>query len=135
MTDPQTILIVDDDPEWRDFLASVLSDHYAVRLAVTGEAGLRLARQATPTLIVLDVIMPGGMDGFRVLCELRKDPATRAIPVVMLTSVNTLTDSAFDADLLKQYLDTAPSLFLEKPVTPEHLVTEIARVLADAAVA
>ena len=131
MPEMQNILIVDDDPDWRRFLADTLSEHYAVRLAVTGEAGLELARQAPPAVIVLDVVMPGGMDGFGVLCKLREDPATRAIPVVMLTSVNAQTDLAFDAGLLKQYLGTAPSLFLEKPVTQKHLLAEIAQVLAE----
>ena len=97
MPEMQNILIVDDDPEWRRFLADTLSEHYAVRVAVTGEAGLQLARQVPPAAIVLDVIMPGGMDGFGVLCKLREDPATRAIPVVMLTSVNAQTPASREA--------------------------------------
>ena len=131
--EPPTILIVDDDPEWRDFVAGVLSEQYPVRCASCGQDGLRMARETRPGAILLDVIMPSGIDGFRVLCELRKDPLTRKIPVIILSSVNALTDSMFDADMLQQYLGVAPSAFLEKPVNPEVLLTELARVLDEAA--
>jgi CheY-like chemotaxis protein len=130
MTTTQTVLIVDDDPEWRDFVAGTLSERYPVRFASSGEDGLRLARETLPSIIVLDVMMPGGMDGFRVLCELRKEEATQDIPVIMLTSVNIITDSVYDTEVLGQFLGKAPSAFLDKPVSPALLLAEVERVLA-----
>ncbi len=130
MKEQPTILTIDDDPEAREFVSCVLGEAYRVRGAACGLHGLYLARHLGPAAIVLDVIMPSGMDGFRVLCELRKDPHTRDIPVIILSSVNRVTDSAFDAGLLEQYLGAAPSAFLEKPIEPRVLLAEVARVLA-----
>lgn len=127
----RSILVVDDDSDWLDFMAEVLGDAYEVRAASSGEEALRMARDLPPAAMILDVLMPPGMDGFRVLCELRKAPETRDIPVVMLTSVNAVTDSAFDAEVLDQYLGTAPAEFLEKPVTPADLQAAVAQLLGD----
>ena len=60
MSDRQskTILIVDDDPEWREFIGETLGSEYAVRFATNGVDGLRVAREAAPGAIVLDIMMP-----------------------------------------------------------------------------
>ena len=82
------ILAIDDDPNVHDLLREELSDAgYQVVAAASGEEGLRLARQLDPYAITLDVMMPG-MDGWQVLSELKADPNTRAIPVVLLTIVD-----------------------------------------------
>lgn len=125
----QTILVVDDDEEWSELAAATLAPHYRTRLAANSGDALRLARLESPALIVLDVMMSGGMDGFSTLCELRKDEATRSIPVIMCTEVNAVADTEFTSEGLERYLGTAPSAFLEKPVTPARLLAEVASVL------
>ena len=68
------ILVIDDDPNSRDLLQRMLeSEGYAVATASSGEEGLQLARRFVPSLITLDVLMPG-MDGWAVLRELKMDP-------------------------------------------------------------
>ena len=125
----KTILIIDDDVEWREFIGNTLGELYAVRFATNGDDGLRLARETIPDAIVLDVMMPEGKDGFTTLCELRKDPATRDIPVIMFSEINAVTSSSFDGEILADYLGAAPSVFLEKPVKPERLLQEVAEVI------
>ncbi|HEV7590164.1 MAG TPA: response regulator, partial [Longimicrobium sp.] len=82
------VLVIDDDPVQRELMQRFLTrEGFHVRVAVGGEAGLRLARQLHPVAITLDVMMPE-MDGWTVLRALKADDALRAIPVVMLTMVD-----------------------------------------------
>ncbi|MEX0677762.1 MAG: response regulator [Pirellulales bacterium] len=82
-----TLLVIDDDPASRELLQRMLEkDGYAVRLAANGPDGIAAAKEDKPDLITLDVMMPS-MDGWAVLSALKTDPATAAIPVVMLTMV------------------------------------------------
>lgn len=78
-----TVLVIDDDPSVLDLLNSVLSkDGFNVVTASSGEQGIRLAHEKKPDTIILDVIMPG-FGGWDVLIQLREDPNTSAIPVIM----------------------------------------------------
>ena len=85
---PATVLIVDDDRLVRDLLRRFLTkEGFRVIAAVSGEEGLRLARELRPSLITLDVVM-SGMDGWTVLTALKADPALAPMPVVMITIVD-----------------------------------------------
>ena len=80
------VLDVDDSQMVRDFLQAILEgEQYEVVTASDGTDGLAMVRQTMPDLIVTDSLMPG-LDGFAFLRTLRADPATVAIPVIMLTS-------------------------------------------------
>ena len=80
------VLVIDDDPLALELVEAVLVPQgYTVLKAAGGEDGLALARQMLPRLIILDILMPG-VDGFAVVQRLRVDPATTAIPIVILTS-------------------------------------------------
>ena len=80
------VLIVDDSETIVTFLRMILeSEKYEVDTAADGAEGLAKAHQSLPDLIITDSIMPG-MDGFALLHALRADPATEAVPVIMLTS-------------------------------------------------
>jgi len=79
------ILIVDDDPHSRDLLRKTLeSEGFPVVTASNGEDGLRLARELRPSLMTLDVLMPG-MDGWAVLQEVKSDPELADTPVMMIS--------------------------------------------------
>ena len=85
---PASVLVIDDDAGVREFLARFLAGEGVRALtAADGEEGLRLAAQARPSLVLLDVLMPR-MDGWAVLAALKADPALADIPVVMLTILN-----------------------------------------------
>jgi signal transduction histidine kinase/CheY-like chemotaxis protein len=80
-----TVLIIDDDHATHDLLERDLSDQgYKVLHALSGRAGLKVAKAARPDLITLDIIMPD-LDGWSVLKALKDDPELREIPVVLAT--------------------------------------------------
>jgi len=88
----QTILAVDDDPGNLGILRRLLHPHYNVLAAPSGERALAIAAgEPKPDLILLDVMMPG-MDGYEVLARLRENPATRDIPVIFVTGLDSIED-------------------------------------------
>lgn len=84
VTGKPTILVIDDSADMRFLLQSVLQENYTVVLADGGANGLELANpEPTPDLILLDTMMPG-IDGFMVCRQLKDNPRTRDIPVVLM---------------------------------------------------
>jgi len=125
----RTVLVVDDDPETLEFTIHALGAGYLVLSATNGEDAVRIAQRENPDVILLDVMMPGGKDGFSTFAELQKDPRTRNIPVLMQTDVNRKTGLGFDAEIMGKHLGKAPAAFLQKPVTAKKLLEEIAKIL------
>jgi CheY-like chemotaxis protein len=83
-----SILVIDDDHHARDLIKrSLESEGYNVTLAEGGDEGIALAHSIKPSLITLDIIMPG-RDGWSVLQELKDDPDLRNIPVVMVSMID-----------------------------------------------
>lgn len=128
-TTNRTVLVVDDDLENLDFMAEVLQAEYAVLRATNGTDALQVAQRDRPDVILLDVMMPGGKDGFSTFAELQKDPRTRDIPVLMQTDVNRKTGLSFDSEIMGEQLGKAPAAFLQKPVSARKLLDEIRKVL------
>jgi adenylate cyclase len=84
----RVVLAIDDDPDVVLLLKENLADAgYRVVGAANGAEGLKLARELKPSAITLDIVMPG-TDGWQVLHSLKADPATRDIPVLLLTVVD-----------------------------------------------
>jgi len=120
----RTILIIDDDPDLIAATQAVLEGAgYAVASALEGAAGLERVRQGGIDCILLDVMMARDTEGFQVAQELRADPATSAIPIVMLTSVSQKTGFEFSPETDGEYLPV--DAFLEKPVDPDRLLAVI----------
>ena len=84
----KTILIVEDDTILRDLISQKLQkeNNYEIVEAIDGEEGLKKAREKKPDIVLLDLILPG-MDGFGVLEQIKKDPKTAKIPVVILSNL------------------------------------------------
>ncbi len=85
---PGSILIVDDDPQARMLYQQVASEGlpgYVIRTAENGQAALNSLAIETPSLVILDLMMPD-LDGFDVLDRMRADPRTRQVPVVILSN-------------------------------------------------
>ncbi|SFT61796.1 Signal transduction histidine kinase [Geodermatophilus amargosae] len=80
-----TVLVVDDNADMRAYLTRLLSPSWTVRTASDGEQALHDVARVCPDVVLTDVMMPG-LDGFGLLRALRADPATQAVPVVMLTA-------------------------------------------------
>ena len=82
---PNTVLAIDDDPAVHEMLSKYLEKvGFEVVSALSGDEGLRLAKEVKPMAITLDIIMPG-MDGWAVLSALKADSETASIPVVLIT--------------------------------------------------
>ena len=112
------VLVVDDSETVVNFLRMVLeSQKYEVDTASDGNEGLAKAHQSLPDLIITDSIMPG-MDGFSLLHALRADPATEAVPVIMLTS-----GDPHDPDHIVR--DPQPNAFVKKSADFEPLLAEV----------
>ncbi|MHC5734748.1 ATP-binding protein [Nostoc sp.] len=79
------ILLADDNVDMRDYLKRLLSQQYEVESVPDGLAALDSARARVPDLVLTDVMMPG-LDGFGLLQELRSDPQTRKVPIILLSA-------------------------------------------------
>ncbi|GIW05035.1 MAG: hypothetical protein KatS3mg059_1655 [Thermomicrobiales bacterium] len=87
-----SVLVVDDEEQIRRLVSIALRRAgYDVTVAADGDEALARIAEATPDLVVSDVMMPG-LDGFALLAKLRADPATRAIPVILLTAKGSVED-------------------------------------------
>lgn len=114
-----TILIIDDDQKLNELLKIFLADFgYRVLSATHPDPGLKTIRQATPDLVILDVMLPG-MDGFEV-CRLIRQFSS--VPVIMLTARGELTDKVLGLEL-------GADDYLPKPFEPRELVARIQSVL------
>lgn len=114
-TRKDTILVIDDDASVRDLMSRFLGKlGFHVVAAASGEEGVRLARQVSPLVITLDVVMPG-CDGWTVLKKLKSDSVLADIPVIMVTIV----------DNEAMGLDLGASNYLIKPVDRDRLAVLI----------
>jgi twitching motility two-component system response regulator PilH len=116
---PQKILIVDDSPTERFFLADLLAKRgYVVVTAESGAEALAMIRTERPSLVVMDVVMPGA-SGFQVTRLMSRDPETQAIPVILCTSKGAETDRIWG-------LRQGARCYLTKPIDAEELLAKIA---------
>ncbi|PPD30176.1 MAG: two-component system response regulator [Methylomonas sp.] len=114
----QTILIVDDMPENLTVLSELLQPNFQVRVATSGTKALRIIGQPNyPDLILLDVMMPD-MDGYQVFAQLRADSATRDIPVIFVTAMDSV-----DSEL--QALDAGAVDYITKPIVPPIVLARV----------
>ena len=119
------ILVADDDELLRELLVFKLSGRgYSVQTAEDGEAALQMVRQSIPHLVVLDAMMPV-RNGFDVLREIKADPSTSGVPVIMLTA------RKLESDIVSA-LDLGAADYLVKPFNPQELLARISRHLAAA---
>jgi CheY-like chemotaxis protein len=103
------VLVVDDEAMTREVVGALIeSGDVAVATAATGQQALDIVRESPPDLVLLDVMMPG-MDGFEVCRELKSDPATKGVRVVMLTALSdaharaTADEAGADGFLVKPF--------------------------------
>jgi CheY-like chemotaxis protein len=90
--DTTKVLIVDDKPDNIDLIIKILEpEGYNLAFATSGAKAIEVAQHFKPDLILLDVMMPPGMDGFETCAQLKGDPLTADIPVVFVTAKNETT--------------------------------------------
>jgi len=117
------ILVVDDLEANRRLLEALLTaDYYDVLMATRGEEGVQLAKREKPDLILMDVMMPGGIDGYEACRRLKSMPETRHIPVVILTTLD-------DRDNRVRGLQAGAEEFLTKPIDDVQLMARVKSLL------
>jgi two-component system cell cycle response regulator len=117
------ILVVDDLEANRRLLeAKLTADYYDVLMAQRGEEAVQLARREKPDLILLDVMMPGGIDGYEACRRLKAQPETRHIPVIILTTLD-------DRDSKVRGLQAGAEEFLTKPIDDVQLMARVKSLL------
>ena len=118
----KTILVVDDERSIVRLVQINLERHgYRVITAGDGREALEKLAVALPDMVITDVMMPY-MDGFELLKTLKKNPATRAIPIIMLTA------KAMEADIFEGW-KSGVDCYLTKPFNPSELVAFVRRIL------
>jgi len=120
------ILVVDDDPDFVEYTRIVLESRgYEVESAATTELALCLMREDKPDVALLDVMMSYVLDGLNLTRQIRDDPQLRDIPLIMISAIVSREEArVFPTD---EYL--AVDAFLTKPVDPEDLLEQVARLL------
>ena len=111
------IMVADDNVDMRKYLEGLLGTRWSVETVPDGRSALTTMRRRRPDLLITDVMMPG-MDGFALLKELRNDPATRGIPVILL--------SARAGDEARvEGLEAGADDYIVKPFTARELLARV----------
>jgi CheY-like chemotaxis protein len=130
MSEPKKVLIVDDDPDFVSAIEALFhSSGYEVRNACNGQEGLQIAKAYRPDLILLDVMMRERTEGFFTLQEIRRSPALRQTPVIVVSSIYA-DQPVFRVSPEAGWLPA--NLFLPKPVDPARLLEEARRLMESA---
>lgn len=113
-----SVLVVEDDSQLNQLVGAYVElAGYAYRSALDGQSALRCAREQTPALVILDIMLPD-MDGFEVCRKLKSEPATAAVPIVMLTAL-------CQAESRNKGLQCGASAYMTKPFDPDDLIAAI----------
>jgi DNA-binding response OmpR family regulator len=123
MAETPKILLADADPIARRFLASFLGHHgYEVQPVEDGEQAIRLAGSLRPRAVLLELLLPF-KDGFEVIQALKEDPATRAVPILVVS----VRDR--EEDVVKA-LELGAEDYMIKPFSTQELLARLRRSLA-----
>ena len=117
------VLIVDDEPNVRRLSHTILAKTFDVIEAEDGRQAIDMAIAQKPDVILMDIMMPK-MDGLTACHVIKKDPATKAIPVVMVTAIG------FELNI-KLSQQMGATVYVTKPFSPQYFVCKITEVLAN----
>ncbi|MBC8178208.1 MAG: response regulator [Deltaproteobacteria bacterium] len=117
------ILIVDDQVEVRELVEVTLRvEDYEIRQAESGEKAIEIARAEKPDLIIMDIMMPGGMDGLETTRIIKNDPKTKDCIVIMLTAKGQQADR-------EKGIEAGAVDYFAKPFSPLDLMKKVEEVL------
>ncbi len=123
---PKTVLVVDDDPDAREFLTTVLHDHgFAASTANDGTEAISALEQNLPDLVALDIAMPE-KSGVAVYRKLREEDQLKGIPVIIITGIS----DDFQRFISSRRQVPPPNGYISKPVDPEQFVKMVRELLA-----
>jgi DNA-binding response OmpR family regulator len=125
-TCPYRIVIIEDDSDLRELERMSLElEGFEVHEADYGASGIRMVEVMQPDLVLMDVMMPGDLDGFQCCAQLRANPRTEHIKIVMVTARTQVADRT-------RATESGAHAFVTKPFSPAKLI-EIVRTLLPAA--
>jgi DNA-binding response OmpR family regulator len=138
MSEPKKILVVDDDPDIVESLRVVLeSRSYQVLSASNAEEAQEQVRKERPDLIILDIMMPRGTEGFHFVWNLRNDASSgcQDVPILVLSAIHDTTSLRFYPDQSDGTYSPGEFLpvqdFLDKPVEPKELLRRVENLLRE----
>jgi two-component system phosphate regulon response regulator PhoB len=118
----EKIVVIEDEPDILEVLQFNLSrEGYEVASAGTGSEGLATVRRETPDLVLLDLLLPG-VGGLDVCRQLRSDPETRDVPIIMVTAKGEESDVVLGLGL-------GADDYVQKPFSPRELIARVRAVL------
>ena len=121
---PHRILIVEDQPDIRKLIRMTLEfGEFEIHEAPDGERGLTMAKVVRPHVMLLDVMMPGLLDGYQVCQRIKKDPDLAGIQVVMLTARGQASDVSMGEN-------AGADAYLVKPFSPLELIERVEAMVA-----
>ncbi len=124
------ILIIDDDEDFVYTMELVLKNlDYEVETAFTPADGINKVLTTAPDLVILDVIMPSGYEGFEVARSLRENHELLDLPILMLSNVHSVKQVPYRFAPDKDYLPV--DVFLDKPSNPEDVLDTIEEILGE----
>jgi DNA-binding response OmpR family regulator len=125
------ILVIDDDADFLLAMQMVLkANGFEMETATTPKEGIDKVLSTRPDLVVLDVMMPTGYEGFAVARDIREKHSLTQLPVVILTNVHGAREVPYRFAPDKDYLPV--DVFLDKPIEPDMLVDTIRGLLGEA---
>jgi len=126
LTASTRIVIVDDDPDFREFVHIVLETHgYEVHEADNAMEGLALMHTVAPDLVLLDAMMSYELAGVGMIRSVRADPQLAHTPLILISAVLSEDEDRFLPADERAMVDR----FLSKPISPDELLAEVAGVL------
>ena len=124
------ILVIDDDPDFLLAVRMVLDAHdFEMEEATTPEEGVKKVLSVEPDLVILDVMMPEGYEGFDVAREIREKHKLIDLPILVLTGVHSTKKVPYRFAPDEDYLPV--DVFLDKPIKPEQLIDSIQEMLGE----
>jgi len=121
---PKKVLIIDDDSDFVEAISTLLeAKGYEVVSAAEGKSGFSQAKQELPGLILLDVMMTSKSEGFDVARQLKGEPTTKDIPVVLVTGIKRDMNLPFGFEPDENWLPV--KAVIEKPVKPDMLLKAV----------
>jgi CheY-like chemotaxis protein len=124
------ILLIDDDPDFLYAVQMVLEgEAFEVDTATTPKEGLSKVQSTEPDLVILDVLMPAGYEGFEVARAIREEHHLITLPILMLTNVHNVKQVPYRFAPNEDYLPV--DVFLDKPIEPELLVDTVKEMLGE----
>jgi len=111
------ILIIEDNEQNMYMLSYLLEDKCQILQAYNGTDGIHLALEKSPDVILLDIQLPG-MDGYAIAGELIKNPSTRGIPIIAVTSYAMVGDK-------ERIMKAGATGYIEKPIDPDNFISQM----------